>query len=55
VEVRHQTYSNLTHPRVVEVPLPVDEGALDGPRAFWHADGGAEVLVGGLVRAADDK
>jgi hypothetical protein len=42
------------HPRVVEVPLPVDDGALGGPRALGHGDGGAEVLVGGLVRAADE-
>lgn len=42
------------HPRVVEVPLAVDDGALGGPRALGHGDGGAEVLVGGLVRAADE-
>ena len=38
----------------MEVPLPVDKGALDGPRALGHGDGVAEVLVGGLVRAADE-
>jgi hypothetical protein len=46
--------SASTHPRVVEVPLAVDDGALGGPRALGHGDGGAEVLVGGLVRAADE-
>jgi hypothetical protein len=46
--------SASAHPRVVEVPLPVDDGALGGPRALGHGDGGAEVLVGGLVRAADE-
>ena len=41
-------------PRAVKVPLAVDDGALGGPRALGHGDGGAEVLVGGLVRAADE-
>jgi len=38
----------------VEVPLTVDEGAFGGPRALGHGDGGTEVLVGGLVRSADE-
>ena len=54
VELVAGPISALAHPRVVEVPLAVDDGALGGPRALGHGDGGAEVLVGGLVRAADE-
>ena len=41
-------------PHAVEVPLPVDERAFSGPRTLLGGDGGAEILVGGLVGAADE-
>jgi hypothetical protein len=40
-------------PHAHEVPLPVDERAFSCPRTLLGGDGGAEILVGGLVGAAD--
>lgn len=54
VSIERFPVSAPAHPRVVEVPLAVDDGARGGPRALGHGDGGAEVLVGGLVGAADE-
>jgi hypothetical protein len=41
-------------PGAHEVPLPVDERAFNGPRTLLGGDGTAEILVSGLVGAADE-